>query len=302
MFVLACFSACVPQVKEPPAPSPFDDNIYSFSEKEDMLPLLDCIYYERDSFLAAVTSPPTYPVSGEVTAGMLPHHLLASDMIAGLFAATSGDYDQVLIVAPSHFPENCRSDVVTAMADWKTPFGNISAAQDIVSSILADELLQADNNPGAVEYDHGVAGLIPFIKYYYPDAEVAVCLLSNRLSREKRERAVQILGNAAASGRTLLLASVDCSHYLTPAEAKLRDEETAAAIESFDYEKIRRFTDSNIDSPQTLEVFLRYAERNGLTLQQFDHSASHHKLPYGISHPIYYEGVTSYFVYAALQE
>ena len=285
------------------APSPFEDiyNVHS-AELSPPLPLLNCIYYEHDRFLPAVTAPPKYTVNGVVLAGLVPHHLLASDMIAGFFAAVNNkNFDRVLIVAPSHFPENCRSDVVTALADWETPFGISLASREIIGLILGDELLQAENNPAAVEYDHGVAGLVPFVKYYLPDAEIAVCLLSNNLSVEKRTQAVQLLGDAAEFGRTLLVASADFSHYLTPSLSELRDAETATAIEAFDYERIRRFKDSNIDSPQTLETLLAYTERRGLSLSQLDHSSSNQKLPFGDSHPIYYEGVTTYFVYAALQ-
>ena len=300
MLAACCLVGCARQAI---APSPFPqeyDTAVAGADEQPPLPVLKCIYYEQHTFFSALASPQSYEFSGDIRAGMVPHHLLASDMITGFFgAAADMNYDRVIIVAPSHFPERCRSDVVTALADWETPFGKVTAARDIIENILADKTLRAENNPAAVEFDHGVAGLVPFVKYYFPDAEVAVCLLANKLSQERLAQAVQLLGDAAAEGRTLLLASIDCSHYLGADEAEIRDRETTAAIEAFDYEKIRRFNDSNVDSPQTLEVLLRYIQREGLSLAQLDNSGSQHKLPYGSSHPAYADGVTSYMVYAA---
>ena len=143
--------------------------------------------------------------------------------------------------------------------------------------------------------------MIPFVKHYLPNAKVMVCLLSNRLTEERRAETSRLLRELCADGKTLLVASVDCSHYLGPEEAATMDEITAAAIESFDLGTVMTFGDSNIDSPQTVSVLLELAADQQLTIKRLDHSSSAEKQPQAYSHPLYSDGLTTYFVYAFSQ-
>lgn len=264
---------------------------------------MDCIYYDRELYTQAIRKPNVYEIEGRLTGGMIPHHLLAADMIAGFFtlaAQQEKPYDKVLIVSPSHFPENCSSDVVTATADWNTPYGILKTDRAMTNAILENPLIGAENSAKNVEYDHGVAGLIPFVKYYLPDAEVSVCLLSNRLSQKRLEEVQRVIKAQSQGQNILVLASADCSHYLTYDAAKKRDIETAAAIEGFRYEQIMGFSDSNVDSPQAVTTFMTVAQAQGSRLVQLDNSISSDKLPHMLDNPIFFEGVTSYYVYGAV--
>lgn len=261
-----------------------------------------CLYYERELFLSAMSSPRTYENGGRLAAGMIPHHLLASDMIAGFFtlAAQNPDgYDTVLLVSPSHFPENCRSDVVTSSSGWDTPYGTVNADSSAVNALLGNTDIAAEDNPSAVEADHGVAGLVPFVRYYLPNARVAVCLLSNKLDRNRLAAVCAEIADICSSGRVLLVASVDCSHYLSPEEASRRDAQTAEAIEAMDLRRILGFDDRNVDSPQSVAAFLETARGQGARLELLDRSSSAEKLPHALANPIYQDGITTYLVYAA---
>lgn len=262
------------------------------------------LYYDRELVQRGISEPRPYaPEGGTLTAGMVPHHLVASDMIAGFFKLAGQRetaVETVLIVSPSHFPENCPGDVVTATAGWETPFGSVEADVDLAHAILADRAIDARDSAADVEYDHGAAGLIPFVRHYLPDARVTVLLLSNKLSQARLDAVCDQLAQLCADEGVLLVASADCSHYLTPAEALLRDEETAEAIESFDYHRIASFKDANVDSPQALRVLLSVAESKGAALEQLDHSSSPEKLGLALTSPVYDEGITTYFVYGAV--
>lgn len=261
---------------------------------------LACLYYDAELVRGGIASPAAYEADGQLAAGMVPHHLLAADMIAGFFSLAGEQkdaYDSVLIISPSHFPENCKSDAVTANAGWDTPYGDLPVDSGIVRAFLQNGRIAAENNPDAVEADHGAAGLIPFVKYYLPDTKAAVLLLSNRLSRERLSAVWETVQKVCAENRVLLVASADCSHYLMPADAAKRDGETAEAIESFDYGRILGFSDANVDSPQTVTTFLKVAEP--MTLTRLGHSSSPEKLPFALTNPAYDEGITTYYVYAA---
>jgi AmmeMemoRadiSam system protein B len=267
------------------------------------LPVLDCLFYERELFLRAMSAPRPYESGdGRLTAGMIPHHLVASDMIAGFFSLAAkepGPYDAVLIVSPSHFPENHGGDIATALADWSTPFGGVGCAEALVNALLEAQSFSAIDSPAAVESDHGAAGLLPFVRYYLPDTPVACALLTNRLKRGELAEFREAVANICAEQNVLLIASIDCSHYLAPEDAAMRDSETARAIADADFNRILSFGDANIDSPQSLTTLLETAASQNAELQLLDHSSSAEKLPYSGSNPIYKDGITTYHVYAA---
>lgn len=261
-----------------------------------------CLYYERELFLGGMAAPRPYEVAGRLTAGLVPHHLLAADMIAGLFSLAARDpagYDAVLILSPSHYPEDCGSAVVTSSLGWDTPYGAVEPAAVIVEALLADPAIAAEDNAGAMEADHGAAGLVPFARYYLPGVPVAACLLSNKLDREQLAALRRRVADICVGSRVLLVASMDCSHYQDPDTAALRDAETAKAIEDRDFRRILGFDDQNVDSPQVLTAFLEAADHRAATLEQLDHGSSAEKLPHALVNPIYAEGITTYFVYAA---
>lgn len=84
-------------------------------EAETSLPLLQCLYFDQAQVEGGFRDAPDYQLPGKLTAGMVPHHLVASDMIAGFFqmaGAQESPPQRVLIVSPSHFPENCPGEVL----------------------------------------------------------------------------------------------------------------------------------------------------------------------------------------------
>jgi AmmeMemoRadiSam system protein B len=269
-------------------------------------PVLDCLFYERELFLRAMAAPKPYDGgNGKLIGGMLPHHLVASDMISGFFSMAAKEpepYDAVLIVSPSHFPENHEGNIVTALADWATPFGDVACAAWLANALLEAPGFSATNSSAAVEADHGAAGLLPFVRYYLPNTPVACALLTNRLKRGELGAFREAVAMLCAEKNVLLLASIDCSHYLSPEEAAARDGETAKAIADADYDRLLSFGDANIDSPQALTTLLETASARNAELDLLDRSSSAEKLPYSGSNPIYKDGITTYHVYAAREK
>lgn len=266
--------------------------------------LMESIYYDREIFYRSVNFPEKYEIDGQLIGGMIPHHLVAGDMIAGFFELATKQavqYDTVLIVAPSHYPENCTSDVLTTTADWNTPFGIVKNDTEISERLINNKLIAPQNSAENVEFDHAIGGLVPFIKHYLPDAKLAVCLVSNKVFDERLEEIWDTLANEAMGDENknvLLLASVDCSHYLMPNEAEVKDKETIGAIAEFDYQKLLKFSDKNIDSPQSVTTMLKAGEKQNAKLSLLGHSSSEVKLPHSMDNPIYDEGVTTYQTYA----
>ncbi|MEG0753819.1 MAG: AmmeMemoRadiSam system protein B [Angelakisella sp.] len=271
--------------------------------EQQQLPMLNTIHYDKTLFYSGIGDLPTYTVEGTLTAGMVPHHLVASDMIAAFFAmaAKQPAYDGILIVSPSHFPENCHSMMVTAKAGWNTPFGVVKPYVGMIDRMLENKVMAAENNPIAVELDHGAAGLVPFIKHYLPDTPVAVCLVQGKLPRERLTALWEVIAAQRETDNLLVISSADCSHYLMPEEAAKRDAETMKAIEEGLTEQIFRFDDDHVDSPQSVNTFLQMTKQTGAVIKRLDHGSSDKKLPDNMGSPIYREGITTYLVYAGVK-
>ncbi len=170
---------------------------------------------------------PVFDVPAGVTGITVPHHLVAVDLIArGFWAASSGDYDRIILLGPDHF------DLVD------TPFGTFGQATQTVLGPVAFEtgevqrlLEQKDQfqlhpNP-AIEHSIGV--LLPFIAAFFPDVPVIPVVTSSRATPSDWATTAAILASMITE-RTLIIQSTDYAHYLDVGTATLRDQETLAMI------------------------------------------------------------------------
>lgn len=262
--------------------------------------LLSCSFYEEGSFLQSVDGAKPYPAQGELVAGVVPHHLLAGRMIASFFARAAQEapsYESILFVGTSHYPT--KNGLTTAWSGWQTPFGTLENDQEFTRRLIEDGRIAASAEKQAMENDHAIAGLIPYAGYYLPGVPVSMVLIQNTADSRRIDALAQAVAGYQRERRALLICSTDFSHYLLPEQAALCDEQTQRAIEGYDYAAISRFTDSHVDSPPTLAVFMKTAQPYG-PVRFFDHSSSDRILAVPLTDPLFSEGTTSYFVLGAL--
>ncbi len=263
-------------------------------------PLLSCGYYEEASFLQSVNGIEAYPAKGDLRAGVVPHHLLAGRMIAAFFARAAQNetpYESVILVGPSHYATQNR--ITTARAGWKTPFGTLDNNLEFTRRLTENGQIAAAADEAAMEKDHAIAGLIPYVQYYLPGVCVSMVLLQNTAEEERVQALASEIAGYLKEKRALLVCSIDFSHYLMPEQTAQRDEETRRAIEEFDYIAVSHFNDDHVDSPHSLKVFMKNAEAFG-QVHFLDQSSSDRILKLPPGDPVYQEGTTSYFVLAAL--
>lgn len=265
-------------------------------------PLLSCSYYEEASFLRSVNGIQPYSGKGDLRAGVVPHHLLAGRMIAAFFARAAQNgtpYESVILIGPSHYPT--KDQVITAYGGWKTPFGALENNSEFTRRLTENGRIAAMADEAAMQADHAVAGLIPYVKYYLPAVSVSAVLLQNTAEDARIEALSEEIAGYLREKRALLVCSIDFSHYLMPEQTARHDGETRRALESYDYAAVSRFTDDNVDSPHSLKVFMKNAEIFG-AVHFFDHSSSDRILALPLGDPVYQEGTTSYFILGALQQ
>ena len=220
-------------------------------------------FYDARAFSLALEETgrtPVAPMPG-ARAVVVPHHWLAGHLIlSGLRdLAASGAYDRVLLIGPDHVGA-ASAGAATSDLPWETPFGLLQADAESVSRLAAAGVARVE--PDTLSDEHSVAGIVPAIAYYLPGAEVVPLILRGDLDSGQVSALARALVPLLDDG-TVIVASVDFSHYLSAPEARARNAETLAAMEAMDSQRILAFGDEHLDSPPTIALVSELARQRG---------------------------------------
>ena len=108
---------------------------------------------------------------------------------------------------------------------------------------------------------------MPFIVQRFPSTPIIPIILKYHQKAEDIDRLITTLQSISSSS-TLIIASLDFSHYLSSDIAPIKDAKMQKYIENRDYKQIEGLSNDYIDSPWTLITFLRYLELAGVTQGQ----------------------------------
>ena len=160
---------------------------------------------------------------------IIAHHLLVSEKIAETFAQLgTGREKTVVLISPNHFDQG-RSTIQTTTGVWNTPYGDLFVDVDAVTKLIdAVPSLQIESQ--TFEREHGISGLTPFVKKWFPYANfVPLVIHETAKPNEIKELAEQIqkqLPNA------VVIASIDMSHNLPEHIQTFHDDVTLRTIEA----------------------------------------------------------------------
>jgi len=251
--------------------------------------MIKCIYYNDSEFMQSImNAQKVKPDSGNIVGGIVPHHLLACDLIASFFKTVSGEnYDYVVVIAPNHKREGSRL-INTAFENWSTHFGVLESDGELIKSITG--LKAADSKARLLEEEHSVSSIVPYIKYYLPNVKIVPILLHGNYGMKNSIELGHKIYNNISQKKALVIASVDFSHYIPPEKADMMDEITLKAIKAWDIGAISQMTNDNMDSPpsiMTLLTVMKDAGTDEFKLLGHDNSARIAKT--------YSDSTTSYF-------
>ena len=191
---------------------------------------------DPEIFADGIAKVATYePVVTRLTGIVVPHHLLANELVALGFRAASGfRYRRVIMLSPDHFRQTHKM-FATSATGFETPYGDVDADRDAVAALLAHGDLIEDSCLFAKE--HGVQALLPFVRHYFPEAKVVPVAMSIRSKRADWDRLIEALLPLIDDG-TLVVESTDFSHYLPQHEARRFDQQTLNVIAAGDPDQI----------------------------------------------------------------
>jgi len=205
-----------------------------------------------------------------VIAGIIPHHLLAADLIAEFFSnlyTKQDKYETVVLLGPNHFNEG-NADIITSGYDWHTPCGILNSDTDIFRQIIQ---LGGKADKDTINKEHSINSEVSFIKKVFPRAEFLPIILKSTTTKAEVDALAEKLYSVSQNKNILVLASVDFSHYKDSLTAQEYDQTSISAIKNFDFEKLNGL---DIDSWQSIGVLLKFSELSGASFKLLNNSNS----------------------------
>ncbi len=185
------------------------------------------------------------------------HHLLAPHLIAKEFGLVATDKPTtVVLVSPNHFFLG-EGGAITSEYDWQTPYGVLQANHNIIKKLYDSSLVNIDERPFTQE--HGINGIVGFIKKSLPQASIVPIIVKENLPDDKVDELAKKLTQVLPKD-SLIVGSIDFSHYLPHNAAEFHDIQTLAVMNNFDYDRIPRL---DIDSHPGLRLLLKYFDFTG---------------------------------------
>lgn len=229
------------------------------NKKESIIPLYQT-FFNPKYFNSAIASAKKDSIKG-AKAIIIPHHLIASEIIADILSETKKEgVNNIVIIGPNH-EDNNATTITSAHVEWQTPLGQARTNYGLVDKFLSD--LELHDYPAAFTREHSVGAVIPFVKNYYPQARILPILFNSTASLSDVQDVAGWLNNNLDEN-TLVIFSLDFSHYLEEREAKTKDEITKNLILSRDISRIINLDSDYVDSPATLATAMMYASYNNL--------------------------------------
>ncbi len=188
---------------------------------------ISALYTDSNLFLSAIKSISVSTTSVPVSGLIVPHHLLAQDLVAQAFGTLRGQqYSTIVLLSPDHYPAG-HSAISTTERDFSTVFG------EVPTDVAIAQKLQTLPFVGEGDFfyrEHGLQAELPFIKYFFPEAKIVALTFQPTASRSELDQVTKILA-AELPQNSLIVQSTDFSHYLSPAQAAEKDAATINVLQ-----------------------------------------------------------------------
>ena len=173
-----------------------------------------------------------YPPDGFFPwAGIVSHHILAHVYIDAWFSclAQIRNIDRFYIISPDHFGLSLWPYSLTT-GSWDSGFGFVESDGDKVLQLVKS--LDVELDPNVFMYEHGISSVMPYLKKYFPKAEVIAIIISGESEVNTRTigRLASLLENEfdkKGKKSSFLLISSDFSHGGGIEETALNDYRSA---------------------------------------------------------------------------
>jgi AmmeMemoRadiSam system protein B len=213
-------------------------------------------YFDNTDFFSASLKPfaTTTPVSPRPRIFITNQHVLAASLIAHQFAlARDPSVRKVVLVTQNNWNAG-RAPVITSEEDWKTPLGAVPVDHSLTEDLIQKNLAVTDESIFA--HEHGITGIIPYVAYAFPNAHIVVLVIRDKTPDAQVDALAAEL-QKQMDKQTVVVGTIDMSHYLPKPVADAHDRMTLTTIQSFNFDVVPTL---DIDTAPTLRLILKIAE------------------------------------------
>ncbi len=175
---------------------------------------------------------PKHKLKGELIALIAPHagFTASGEGAAETFKQIEGhDFKTVIIIGPSHaYP--LRGISIFERGYFATPLGKVKINESIASSLISENRI-IKSIPEAHREEHCIEIELPFLQRLLKNFDI-VPLIAGHMSLEECESVAETLAKHITTGKTLLVASSDMSHYPAYEDASRVDREMLEVIKT----------------------------------------------------------------------
>ena len=207
----------------------------------------------NNSVHAAMQSAERRTLPGRVMAIIAPHagYTYSESVIAASFKQVEADFDKVVVLGTSHhYP--LIGAAIANYTHYATPLGEIQMSSQVLDWLKEPDVKLTDV---ADVQEHSIEMELPFVQIALPTAKL-VPIVVGQLDPTSFEKSLSRLWDS----KTLIVASVDMSHYHPYAEAEGLDNKTVYDILKLDD---RAVLQDEIDSPWAISSLLILAKDKG---------------------------------------
>ena len=179
-----------------------------------------------------------------IIGGLVPHAgpVYSGPCAAHFYSRLNTSHQRVIILGVNHRGQGHRA-ALSPWPRWQTPLGELAVNRHLNDFIRSQVDFLADE-PGAHSEEHSIEIQLPFLQYTLTDFEFVPISLS-RLSLDECGEigaAIAAACQAEANTHTLVLASSDLSHYLSPERTEAADRLALEPILALDPKGLLRVT------------------------------------------------------------
>jgi MEMO1 family protein len=166
--------------------------------------------------------------------GLVPHagYIYSGSCAAHLYACLDNSIKRVILLGVNHQGRGHR--VALSPADfWQTPLGWVKVDQEL-NQLLQDQVRFVKPDEAAHSQEHSIEVQLPFLQRVLSEFSLAPLSLAHVSMEECAEIGAAIADiarkNARVGTKTVVMASSDLSHYLSPKEAAELDGMALAEV------------------------------------------------------------------------
>lgn len=207
-----------------------------------------------------------------IFAGIVPHDFSVEYMNIELMRKLAMQKPKLIfLLAPNHF-EGGKNNITVFAGGWQTLVsGKVRIEREFVDGLVSRKLAGVDDDIFNKEYS--VGNNMTYLFTYLPETKIVPIIFKKNCSFNELKTLSEYLATKINKD-TVILASVDFSHYLSYSEAKKMDEITLTEMEKFNYDKILHFDSKNLDSPAAIVTLLMLVQKQGKTNMEILHSVN----------------------------